>query len=237
MDVSIKIFNIQTKGSMLKKGFSLVELLVVIAIIALLMGILCPALLKARQQAKIVVVNAELSQIALALESYSLDNNDLFPPTRADCNTQARKHIFALPEELVKSGYLTKGKEGNITYAKFQDRYWKEVAYKYIAVGPLYDFNGTPLNNQYLYIPKTFPTSENGPLVKYKKNKQSPVSWAIFSVGPKFDKIGLEEKGFDLKGGFPVLNKFQYSQKTKSGIITRIRLNKNGHHIGTFARR
>jgi len=129
------------------------------------------------------------------------------------------------------------GQEGDVTYAKIQDRYWKEIAYKYIAVGPLYDYTGTPLNNQYLYIPKTFPTSENGPLVKYKNTKESPISWVIFSVGPKFDKNSLEERGFDLKGGFPVLDKFQYSQKTKSGIITRIRLNKNGHHIGTFASR
>ena len=222
---------------MVKKGFSLVELLVVIAIIALLMGILCPALIGARQQAKVVVVNAELSQISLALESYSFDNDNLFPPTRADCNPEARKHVFALPEELVNSGYLPMGQEGNVTYAKIQDRYWKEVAYKYIAVGPLYDFSGTPLNNQYLYIPKTFPTSENGPLVKYQEAKESPVSWVIFSVGPRFDKTGLEEKGFDLKGGFPVLNKFQYSQKTKAGIITRMRLNKTGQHTGTFARR
>ena len=131
---------------MLKKGFSLVELLVVIAIIALLMGILCPALLNARRQAKIVVVNAELSQISLALESYSLDNNELFPPTRADCNPEARKHIFALPKELVNSGYLTMGHDGNVTYAKIYDRYWQDVTYKYIAVGPLYDYSGTPLS-------------------------------------------------------------------------------------------
>jgi len=232
-----KIFSFKINISMLKKGFSLVELLVIIAIIALLIGILCPALLSARQQAKIVVVNAELSQIAMALESYSFDNNDLFPPTRADCNPEARKHIFALPEELVESGYIAMGQDGNVTYAKIEDRYWKEVAYKYIAVGPLYDYNGTPLNNQYMYIPKTFPTSEDGPLIRYKNTKQSPVSWVIFSVGPRFEKDSLEEKGFDLKGGFPILDKFQYSQKTKSGIIKRIRLNKNGHHIGTFARK
>ena len=64
----------------MKRGFSLIEVLVVIAIIALLMAILMPILSRVREQATIVVVNSELYWIAVALESYFLDNENKYPP-------------------------------------------------------------------------------------------------------------------------------------------------------------
>ena len=64
---------------MRRKGFTLVELLVVIAIIALLMGILMPALSRVRQLAFRLTCGTNLSGIGKAMLIYSNDYEDELP--------------------------------------------------------------------------------------------------------------------------------------------------------------
>ncbi len=62
-----------------QKGFTLIELLVVISIIALLVGILLPALGAARKTAINIKCLSNHRQIAIGLMSYQNDKKDRFP--------------------------------------------------------------------------------------------------------------------------------------------------------------
>jgi len=61
-----------------RPGFTLIELLVVISIIALLLGILTPALGKARQKARSTSCLSRMRQIGMASVMYVQDNNGQF---------------------------------------------------------------------------------------------------------------------------------------------------------------
>jgi prepilin-type N-terminal cleavage/methylation domain-containing protein/prepilin-type processing-associated H-X9-DG protein len=65
-----------------KCGFTLVELLVVIAIIALLMGILLPALGRARELARRAVCMANVRRLSISIKLYIDNYDDRFPPDR-----------------------------------------------------------------------------------------------------------------------------------------------------------
>ena len=62
-----------------RRAFTLIELLVVVAVIALLIGIVLPALASARVNAKVTACGGKLQQLGAALIAYQMDHPDRLP--------------------------------------------------------------------------------------------------------------------------------------------------------------
>jgi len=209
-----------------KRAFTLIELLVVIAIITLLMAILSTVLGHARLQAKVLTVNAELRHIGMALEAYSFDNNGKYPPTRVDCMLGG--HFYQLPLELVESKYLPRPPSDTYMATSIEDRFNPGYTYKYRSVGTLI-YNRTTIvkDGAHLWVPDAFPYGQSDEGKDYSNPQESPVSWVLYSEGPRFDLERMRE----LK--YPVPRETWYDSKAGKGVIVRMRL-KNGAQIGSF---
>lgn len=167
------------KGLTSRPGFTLVELLVVIGIISVLIGILLPAMSRAREQAKVTTCLSQVRQLYLAYLSYAEENRGHIVSASTNGSLAWVDHTAEDPDTQIKNGQLYKFLKSNRVYKCPADTR-EEYAYSYAIVDPA----GNNPNGGYTKLSQLRPASQQVVFLEDGDDRGSILGSFIMSLEP-----------------------------------------------------
>ena len=168
----------------MKNAFSLIELLTALAVLLLLVALAAPPLLGSVERGRVARVAVDLQTVEAALEAYRTDHGN-YPPVVASCVAAEKGRALQLPQELADGGYLPKNERSG-TSTLLEDPFHPGDTYKYVAPEN-YWMNGSKQNDRYpVWVPSDFPSCQ-APGGQADDSPNSPLAWAVWSLGPRAD--------------------------------------------------
>ena len=208
----------------MKKAFTLIELLVVLSVLALLAALAAPPILASIERGRVARVVLDLQTVEVALEAYRTDHK-CYPPVVVSCMAADQGEVLQLPQELADGGYLPKNTRTK-TSTLLEDPFHPGSTYKY-AAPENYWMNGSKQNDRYpVWVPDDFPSCQ-ATMGKADDSENCPMSWAVWSQGPRPDKKkALSDKA-------PAAAFTWYRRIGDNGVIGRYK-QKNGPSWSTW---
>jgi len=182
-----KCFSCASRQTRRSQAFTLAELLIVIAIIAVLIGILLPALSAARRSAASVKCLSALKQLGTAFQMYAQENHRFFPVVSWQ---PANAALANVPREYGGSGAINPTEDS----ANDKERIWVDFLAKYLIKKETYSnptiyaqfqnnsvFWGCPAFNQAIFDPNgTYPS----PTIQGSRRYSMSYGMARMPIGP-----------------------------------------------------
>lgn len=212
---------------MQRKGFTLIELLVVIAILAILAGMLLPALNSARGKAKTLNCISNLKQIGVGFEFYLTDNDRFYMKSSV---------TWAAVDGRSESFYSWTGPSWNT-------REWRGTLCPYIEdykirrnCPAVLDYNANPSAVQPTGCDRrTYGCFAMNPQLTQKKEsnfkRQSETMLAMDYYGYSFVELGYSTNNFSTFTETKLANWFRHSGASSNALYA------DGHAAGGFTMR